>query len=658
MKIFRLTIGLICLCYGKVVSQTQELDALLPQIQSISDTLFFNKAIEKLRSLVDKERYAIADQYSDQLIEIAHKIQYTKGMGWAYSQKAYSFHERDQYPKALLNYEKGIVLFGKIDDAAGQAFVNFNISRIEEKKGNYSKSIDYLMKANTYYEKNHDTIILSSSFNNLANAYAGLGDFELARNYYKKSIKLSKLTNPSKVSILMNNLALLYVENKIVDSAKVLLNESLQIGKQNNNIRSVAQSYSILAKVALYNKEFDKSQKYYDSTLIEGSKADWKILLVNAKQQMGLIALKRKKYKKADSLLAIARKEFSALKLAPLLLKNYKFSIKLDSTRGDFIKAFEWQKKYLELSDKRTSEIMSKKIEKAEERHKEELEYLRLIDEQEKEEQETKEALFQYRVFSFVTLGILLIILVFLILIIRARKERKCYIKELNTSNQIKNKLFSIISHDLKNEIHGLEGSLNLLNDNSISTEEFKEIVPLLANRTHQTSILLNNLLNWSKSQLKELNAKPTTFDITEVICDKFKFFNAKAEQKNIKLINKLHPTTIYADKDMFAIVSQNLIANAIKFCNSGDSITLLSQEKDKYYEICFQDTGIGINPNHMDKLFAEETFTTIGTQNESGTGLGLKICNELIQLNNGKIEVKSTLGQGSTFCVLLPKAA
>jgi len=231
-------------------------------------------------------------------------------------------------------------------------------------------------------------------------------------------------------------------------------------------------------------------------------------------------------------------------------------------------------------------------------------------------------------------------------------------VKELNESNQVKNKLFSIISHDLKNEIHGLDSTLNLLGDNTISTAEFKETIPILADSTHQTSILLNNLLNWSKSQLKELNAKPIAFDINEVIIDKFTFFEPKAESKNIELTNKLGPTLVFADKDMFAIVSQNLIANAIKFCNSGDSITLTAKEKEQHYEICFEDTGVGIAQENIDKLFAEDTFTTNGTQQETGTGLGLKICKELIELNKGTIMVDSTLGKGSVFCITLPKEA
>lgn len=638
------------------ISQEATLDDFLPKINKLSDSLIFLEGMNEIQKLAAAESDE-ALLYTNKFIRKAEQIEYHKGIGDGYAQRGLIYNDLNQRAKAMLNFELATEFYEKIKYHKGLAFLNINKSRIAYEKGRFSKAIDHLLEAKSYYEKNVDTIALSDAFNNLGNSYAGLGDFKNAKEYYEKSIVLKKYKRLSTTNI-MNNLALLYIENKKADSAKTLLHASLKMGKRNEEMRSIAQSYSILAKVALFKNELEKSKKYYDSTQIVGAATNWQALLINAKQQMALIAMKEKKYQKADQLLTYARKEFLALDMTSLLLKNYKFSLKLDSLKGDYKNAMAWQRRYQELSDKRTAEVIAKKIEDAEESYEAELERRKFIDEKEKKERQTETELFRYRVLAFITLGVLLVILIFLIVIIKNRKERKRYIKELDNSNQIKNKLFSIISHDLKNEIHGLEGSLNLMKDDAIPVEEFKAIIPLLANRTHQTSIMLHNLLNWSKSQLQELSANPTSFDITEVISDKFTFFRPKASQKEIKLINKLNPTQIYADKDMFSIVAQNLIANAIKFCNPGDSISLVSNEKDSHYEICFSDTGIGIDPQHLDKLFAEDTYTTKGTQNESGTGLGLKICKELIELNNGKIEVKSTLGEGSTFCILLPKAA
>lgn len=634
--------------------------------KTITDTTTLHFAKKYLDKLSSNKRLDSVIVLSKKVIQAASNYNDLTILGDTYLKRARAYSELNKYFYANQNYKEGIKVYTQQCDKERLADAFNSLYFLEYYRGNLTEAAGYLLESKAYYKQINNVFGMMISNNYLGDLYAKLDNFDLAEKYYKKAIRLhkKKVTKDKGIGLYMNNLSYLYINYKMPKKAKRIVKSALPINKKNEMPIYTIYSYYILAKIALYQKEYTTSQKYYDTVLQMGSKTKsfaLTIPLIISKQQMACIALETRNYKKAEHLLKKAREEFLALKdIDPTehLLSNYQIAAKLDSVRGNLYEAFIWQKKYLELSDHRISEIVTKKIEQTEGHHKEELEYLRLIDRQKKEEREAKASLFKYRLCTFISSILLLIIAIFLVWIIRTRKERKRYIRELNNSNEIKNKLFSIISHDLKNEIHGLEGSLNLLNDNSISTEDFKEILPLLVNRTSQTSILLHNLLNWSKSQLKELNTNPTNFDIDEVISDKFIFFNAKAEQKNIKLINKLNPTIIYADKDMFAIVSQNLIANAIKFCNPGDSIALLSKENEAYYEICFQDTGVGIDPVHLEKLFAEETFTTNGTHDEGGTGLGLKICKELIELNNGKIEVKSILGEGSTFCVFLPKAA
>lgn len=639
-------------------SQNQGFRFDLSEIKTLKDSITFNNAVNDLRELVSEEQYDRANTFANELISIGNALQYDKGLGLVYREKGNISNGFNRSIESDRNFQKAFTHLEKVNDLNGLAAVYNDRFIIEQGKGNFEKGANYLLKAKLYREQLKDSIGLSSVYNNLAIIYKELKDIPSAEKYYLKSIAITKRLRTDGLGMVMNNLALLYTENRDLKEAKKLLKEALKINKTQNDLRHTAQSYSIMAKAAMYGKEYAAAKKYYDTTLCVGSQTNFKLLVINAKQQLGIIALEQGEYNKADELLKTAREDFSKANAVPLLLKNYKYSFKLDSLKGDLLGALGWQRKYQKLADKRRSEITAKEVEKTKAQYEAELQQLKLIEEQEKRERETSAQLFQYRLITYISLGVVIAILTFLILIIRTRNERKRLIAKLDNSNQVKNKLFSIISHDLKNEINGLEGSLNLLKDNTISTEEFRQITPLLANRTHQTSIMLHNLLNWSKSQLKELNAQPTSFDISDVISDKFSFFQQKAMQKDIQLINNLDPTIIYADRDMFGIVAQNLIANAIKFCNPGDSIALVSEDKENHYEIRFKDTGVGINPQHLNRLFAEETFTTPGTQNETGTGLGLRICKELIELNQGSIEVQSSVGEGSTFCVYLPKAA
>ncbi|RZS92556.1 tetratricopeptide repeat-containing sensor histidine kinase [Aquimarina brevivitae] len=656
MKKSLLTISAFFLFFLVAVAKPIAVNQL--NFKNIKDTIQFSQAIDSLRILIKANELVKAEKLSLSLIAQGKKMEYHKGLGEAYLYQGRILKKSKKYLKAIRSFDQSEESFKKANDLQGLAYVYNDRFVLEFERGNVERSSDYLLEAKMYYEKLKDSSGLVIVYNNLGNVYAGLQDLDASAEYFKKAIDMRKKTGFTKnIGMVMNNLAYIYLQNNQPKKAKAILPEALAINKKDSIDASIAHSYNIMAEVALYEEDYDLAKKYYETSL-DIAKESYEMLAVDNKQQLGYLAMKSGKYKKAERLLAAARKEFTDFGAIQSLLKNYQFTSKLDSARGNLAGALEWQKKYQKLSDKRMADLSSDKMERAEARYKAELEQLKRLDEQEKQEQKTKNELFKYRIYTYSALGVLLIIAVFSIFIIRSRRERKRLIKELHESNLVKNKLFSIISHDLKNEISGLDGTLKLLKENTISVEEFNEIIPLLANRTNQTWIMLNNLLNWSKSQMNELNANPVSFDINDLIASKFEFFKPKADQKDIKLINELKNATIYADKDMVSIVAQNLLANAIKFCNPGDTIALQSIEREDHYDICFKDSGVGIDPSNLHKLFAEDTFTTTGTQNESGTGLGLKICKELVELNNGKIKVESELGKGSTFYISLPKAA
>ena len=156
---------------------------------------------------------------------------------------------------------------------------------------------------------------------------------------------------------------------------------------------------------------------------------------------------------------------------------------------------------------------------------------------------------------------------------------------------------------------------------------------------------------------MQSLEPKPTLFDVQEVFEDKVRLIEQRMENKGIDLIDHSLRDFAYADRSMFEIVIQNLLANALKFCKSGDTITISNHISNGSCIVSIADTGIGISKQNIEKLFKNSSFTTVGTNNEKGTGLGLSICKELVELNNGKIWVESTVNVGSTFYIQLPKS-
>lgn len=228
--------------------------------------------------------------------------------------------------------------------------------------------------------------------------------------------------------------------------------------------------------------------------------------------------------------------------------------------------------------------------------------------------------------------------------------------EELLSTNELKNKLFSIVSHDLRNPILSLNEIVNLFNEGVISDEEIKSYMPLISKNIKNTSALLENLLHWSRSQLKGERIQKNNFNLRIAALLQTSILEPLANEKKIKIENSIDENIIVnADRDMIELVFRNLISNAIKYCYESGTISISSSIEDKHAKVCIRDTGIGIAEENLQKLFGLNNFTTPGTNKELGTGLGLLLCREFVTKNGGKIWVESKLNEGSKFCFTLP---
>lgn len=247
--------------------------------------------------------------------------------------------------------------------------------------------------------------------------------------------------------------------------------------------------------------------------------------------------------------------------------------------------------------------------------------------------------------------------------IIRKRNAEaiKKYAEELNQLNATKDKFFSIIAHDLRNPFITILGfSELLLNDFSDLTDDEKIYY---INEMHKSAEishnLLQNLLQWSRSQTGKIEFNPQKISLLEIILQNIELLKATALKKQILLVNEVSSQILVkADEDMISTVMRNLLTNALKFTNKNGSITISSTVKDGKVEISVKDTGIGMDENARKKLFRiDETLSTTGTDNETGTGLGLVLCKEFVEKHGGQISVVSELKKGSEFIFTLPLA-
>jgi signal transduction histidine kinase len=229
----------------------------------------------------------------------------------------------------------------------------------------------------------------------------------------------------------------------------------------------------------------------------------------------------------------------------------------------------------------------------------------------------------------------------------------------LNELNATKDKFFSIIAHDLRGPFANFRVVTDLLTSSYDELEETekKEFLELIKDSANNLYSLLENLLDWSRSQRGTMPFNPNEFDFSLIAKNTVNFLKLSADNKNIELINNITDDTyITADVNMITTVIRNLVSNAIKFTANGGQININSTitEKDSIFSV--QDNGIGLSKETINKLFRIDTqVTTIGTNDEKGTGLGLILCKEFVEKHGGKIWVESEVGKGSTFYFSLP---
>ena len=231
--------------------------------------------------------------------------------------------------------------------------------------------------------------------------------------------------------------------------------------------------------------------------------------------------------------------------------------------------------------------------------------------------------------------------------------------KELEVLNASKNKFFSIIAHDLKNPFHTVMGYAYLIHKeyDRFSDIDRKRYASDIYKSSNSISRLLQNLLDWSRSQTGRLEYTPQELNFCDIYESIEHLLLPAAAQKNIELISEMPAqVTVYADPMMVETVMRNLLNNAIKFTNEkGQVKTVLKSEKEAV-TVCVEDTGVGINPDDLNKLFQiDSKVKRKGTHEEDGTGLGLVICSEFVKKNGGRIWAESKLGQGSRFYFALP---
>ena len=661
-----------------VASQNKDLDSLTLQLAfQKPDTSKVNTSIKLIEILYDQKDFKKAIMFIDESERLSKSLNYDKGAGQAIYFKALIFANKDDYYNAIDNFNKSKQIFEKIKDTLEIAKVNNGIGLIEINRGNYKSGLESSLAAISVFEKRYMFENLSSAYNNLATAYYKTDKFDKSLEFNFKALEVrERLKDTLNLSTTYRNIASLYSIKKDHKNAISYYQKVLKLLETNSNQNLKGEILPKIGQEYLNLKDYTKAAE----NLVAGARFNRRLKnqegLLQSLNGLAELNLAHRKFDLVEGQLTEAAIIANELSDEKELLKNYELMMKLDSAKGNFQNAFMWQREYQKLKDKLYKKEYTNaglvetdyNVDKIDEE---------LIQKQQLKDEENTKQINKLKLITYLLIGAFALASTFLLLIYLKRKSRILYTRELEEKNKqiqekneailsqsknleeinaVKDKLFSIVSHDLKDSVTSIKAFIDLLKDGSLTNDEFNELVPELSENADNASLLLFNLLNWSKSQMESLEPKPEYFNLKDVFAEKVKLVEQKIEKKKIILVNETKDDTIYADRSMVEIIIQNLLTNAVKFCHEGDIISMSNSAQNGKSLFYIKDTGVGISEENQEKLFKSNSFTTIGTTNEKGTGLGLTICKELVELNHGKIWVESSINIGSKFYVELPK--
>ena len=231
--------------------------------------------------------------------------------------------------------------------------------------------------------------------------------------------------------------------------------------------------------------------------------------------------------------------------------------------------------------------------------------------------------------------------------------------EEMDKSNATKSKLLSIIGHDLRTPLMALTNLAYFIDDeaNKMENQALKEYSGMLERTTESTAILINNLLEWSRTQTGSFVMRPKKLNLNDEIDKALELCNPGIKQKNIVVHRHVEVDEMVADSNSLDVMLRNLITNAVKFSNEGDPLYIRVTESDEYYDIEIKDEGVGMSAEKVAKLMDNKDFnSSSGTADEKGSGIGFNLCLELMELHKGRVEVDSEDGNGTRILLRFPK--
>lgn len=592
-----------------------------------------------IQSKIDSSVY-----YSKKGLVLSQRSNYLFGEYWMIGKLANISHFHGNYYLAKNYAYEALKGFQKLGKGKNVSQVYNTLGVIEAKNGNFPAATDYFLKALKLSEEINDDSGVVQAYIKLGSVNEKIGNLSKALNYYTKARKLNEKRPKIEQTIsIINNVGIVYAK---MGDIKKALDHFLDGIHKSEGAEFFGLHVSLLTNAgnAYQNLGFlDTSKVYHERSLLKAREYNLPEEEARALINLSNVYNEKGQFKKAHELLSKSLTIATAIGQKQVIIEIYDCMMDVYEQQSDFRNAFLISQKRAELYEtlfgidkKREMELLQSKYEQ--DKSNSHIRTLELLNSKRTLQRNTG-------------IGVALVVILILFLMFFSLFKMKKLNKELRTSNMVKDKLFSIIGHDLRGPIGTVVQMLSLIVNDDLNPGEYKEIVKTLKKHTEVSLSTLDSLLEWGRTQMQGIIVNRTTFVVGEVIKKNLAIFNASSQVKSISIVNNIpDDLEVYADIDHFDFVLRNLLSNAIKFTYMGGIIELKIEERDGHTCFCIKDNGKGMEEEECDQLFRTFTLKKEGTLGELGTGIGLMLCKEFVMANDGHIWAESKVNEGTTF--------
>ncbi len=663
---------------------------------SPKDVEYFNSMIDmtsKSENLTARQRQFYAKNGLNQAL----KMKSDSLLAISQQNMGYAFRLIDQVDSALYYYHLALGNFKSINDSSGMSTCYTNIGCINTEQYNYNDAILALDAAMKIERSKKDSLGMLSTKFNLLTIYIHKGLFEkawyllnelevlvdkyynddnsildfaiLKAEYYLQFLQVNSNYRVKTINYLLENknpgfneIINSYNFNDAEDAVKKV---SSLVDKSNDSLY-FSKKYLLKGHYESLKNNVFLAQKYYYKALNYSYKYNHHINLLETYISLGLVfALDDNKQKSVQYFNKVDSLATQSGNLTFINQSNIALQL-LYQSLGEYKKSMYTFKKLLQYQDTSNHVIAINAL------------YRNLVEESvhEKERmidqlQHDKDLLYVRITYGSIIFLLSVILMIVFFILFRKKRNLVTALTDRNVelavmteqylqANSVKDTMFSIVAHDLKNPVASFVSMLDLIVGyyEDITDEEKLQYLQEIKETANQLFSLLQNLLTWSRTQRDQIECNPDLLDLTLIVDNTIDSLIPQAKSKKINLINKIEYSIVYVDCNLTMAIIRNIVSNAIKFSEEGKNIEIGTTDIDEnYLEIYIKDEGVGIPPGKLENMFAyDSNNSTLGTSGEQGTGLGLMLCKEFAVLQKGDIRVASKVGFGSTFFVKVLK--